>query len=101
MAVVASTGLRRSLLPHRAYSRSIDYLAASMAFEINNGILPVAGTACLREPPLGRGPGPANNALNETPGAGDRAAASDGGLQEVEAKALRAALIAARETGLP
>jgi phosphotriesterase-related protein len=103
VAVVAATGLyKEPLLPRRAYTRSVDDLAAWMAFEINTGILPVAGDSLLGESLLSdEALGRAGDALNETPVRAGviKLAASDGGLQEVEAKALRAALIAARETG--
>ena len=50
VAVVASTGLyKEPLLPRRAYTRSVEDLAAWMAFEINTGILPVAGDSLLGE----------------------------------------------------
>ena len=103
VAVVASTGLyKEPLLPRRAYTRSVEDLAAWMAFEINTGILPVTGDSLLGESLLSdEALGRAGDALNETPVRAGviKLAASDGGLQEVEAKALRAALVAARETG--
>ena len=73
-----------------------------MAFEINAGILPVAGDSLLGESLLSdEALGRAGDALNETPVRAGviKLAVSDGGLQEVEAKALRAALVAGRETG--
>jgi phosphotriesterase-related protein len=103
VAVVASTGLyKEPLLPRRAYTRSVEDLAAWMAFEINTGILPVTGDSLLGESLLSdEALGRAGDALNETPVRAGviKLAASDGRLQEVEAKALRAALVAARETG--
>jgi phosphotriesterase-related protein len=103
VGVVAATGLyKEPLLPRRAYERSVEDLAAWMAFEISTGILPVTGDSLLGESLLSDGIlGRATDALNETPVRAGvvKLAASDGGLQEVEAKALRAAVVVARETG--
>jgi phosphotriesterase-related protein len=101
--VIAATGLyKEPLLPRRAYERSIDDLASWFAFEISVGILPVAGdshlgVSLLGEQALGR----ANDELSETPVQAGviKLAASNEGLQAVEAKALRAAVQAAEHTG--
>src|SRR4051812_17508895 len=104
IGVVAATGLyKEPLLPRRAYERSVEELAEWFAFEITVGILPIAGDSLLGQSILDeRALGRASDALNETPvHAGViKLAASDGGLQPVEAKALQAAVIAARETGV-
>ena len=103
VSVIAATGLyKEPLLPRRAYGRSVEHLAEWMAFEINTGILPVTGDSLLGESLLSdEALGRATDALNETPVRAGviKLAASDGGLQEVEAKALRAAVIAAGATG--
>ncbi len=104
VSVIAATGLyKEPLLPRRAYTRSVEHLAEWFAFEIAAGILPVAGDSylgqsLLSDVALGR----AGDALNETPVPAGviKLAASDAGLQEVEAKALRAAVIAAAQTGV-
>ena len=102
--VIAATGLyKEPLLPRRAYDRSVDELAEWFAFEISVGIFPVAGDSYLGESLLGEEVlGRANDALNETPVRAGviKLASSNEGLQEVEAKALRAAVVAARETGV-
>lgn len=104
VGIVAATGLyKEPLLPRRAYDRTEEELAEWFAFELNTGILPVAGDALLGESLLTEAAlGRAADALNETPiKAGViKLAASDAGLQPVEAKALRAAAIAAKETGV-
>jgi phosphotriesterase-related protein len=103
VGVVAATGLyKEPLLPRRAYTRSVEHLAEWMAFEITTGILPVAGDSLLGESLLSEDAlGRAGDALNESPVRAGviKLAASDAGLQEVEAKALRAAVLAARATG--
>ncbi|HEX2035391.1 MAG TPA: esterase [Chloroflexota bacterium] len=104
VGVVAATGLyKEPLLPRRAYERAVEELASWFAFEINTGILPVTGDSLLGEslldePALGR----ATDALTQTPVRAGviKLAASDGGLQPVEAKALRAAVLAADEGGV-
>lgn len=101
--VVASTGLyKEPLLPPRAYDRSVDELADWFVFEITTGILPVVGDSCLGESLLSdTALGRASDALNETPVRAGviKLASSNEGLQAVEAKALRAAVLAARRTG--
>ncbi|MDQ3702736.1 MAG: hypothetical protein M3442_17700 [Chloroflexota bacterium] len=103
VGVIAATGLyKEPLLPRRAYTRSLEHLAEWFAFEIAVGILPVAGDGFLGRSLLDDVLlGQAGDALNETPVPAGviKLAASDAGLQEVEAKALRAAVVAARETG--
>lgn len=102
--VIAATGLyKEPLLPRRAYDRSVDELAEWFEFEIGVGILPVAGDSfmgesLLSEEALGR----ATDALNETPVRAGviKLASSNDGLQEVEAKALRAAVVAQQRTGV-
>jgi phosphotriesterase-related protein len=102
--VVAATGLyKEPLLPRRAYDRSEDELAEWMAFEISVGILPIAGDSLLGESLLSDEVlGRATDALNETPVRAGviKLASSNEGLQPVEAKALRAAVKAARDTGV-
>ena len=103
VGIVAATGLyKEPLLPRRAYERSVEELAEWFALELTVGILPVVGdsllgASVLDEETLGR----AADALNETPVRAGviKLAASNEGLQPVEAKALRAAVLAARETG--
>jgi phosphotriesterase-related protein len=77
-------------------------LAEWFAFELTTGILPIVGdsflgTSILDDQTLGR----ASDALNETPVRAGviKLAASNEGLQPVEAKALQAAVIAAQSTG--
>ena len=102
--VIAATGLyKEPLLPQRAYDRTVEELAEWLEFEIGVGILPVAGDSfmgesLLSEEALGR----ATDALNETPVRAGviKLASSNEGLQEVEAKALRAALLAQKRTGV-
>ena len=104
VGVIATTGLyKEPLLPRRAYERSVEELAAWFAFEISNGIMPVVGDSLfgqsvLDDQMLGR----ANDTLNDLAirAGAIKLAASDGGLQPVEAKALQAAVLAARETGV-
>jgi phosphotriesterase-related protein len=101
--VVAATGLyKEPLLPRRAYERPIEELADWFVFEITTGILPVVGDSylgesLLTEEALGR----ASDALNETPVRAGviKLASSNEGLQAVEAKALRAAVLAAQHAG--
>lgn len=101
--VMAATGLyKEPLLPRRAYERTTEELADWFVFEINTGILPIAGDSymgesLLSEEALGR----AMDALNETPVRAGviKLASSNEGLQEVEAKALRAAVMAQQRTG--
>jgi phosphotriesterase-related protein len=104
VGVVAATGLyKEPLLPRRAYTRSVDDLAAWFAAEITNGILPVVGDSYLGQSLLAEEPlGQASDALNDTPVPAGviKLAASDAGLQPVEAKALRAAVMAAQATGV-
>jgi phosphotriesterase-related protein len=102
--VVAATGLyKEPLLLQRAYTRPEQYLADWFEIEITTGILPVFGDSLLGESlvtdsALGR----ASDQLAETPVRAGviKLAASDQGLQDVEAKALRAAVRAARRTGV-
>ena len=102
--VIASTGLyKEPLLPRRAYTRTVEELAEWFAFEISVGIFPVVGDSYLGESLLSDAVlGRANDALNETPVQAGviKLASSNEGLQEVEAKALRAAVLAAHETGV-
>ncbi|MGH2354795.1 MAG: phosphotriesterase family protein [Chloroflexota bacterium] len=104
VGVVAATGLyKEPLLPRRAYERSVEELAEWFAFEIGTGILPVAGDSFLGESLLSDEVlGRAGDALNETPVRAGviKLASTDAGLQEVEAKALRAAVLAAEQTGV-
>ncbi len=104
VGVVAATGLyKEPLLPRRAYQRSEEALAEWFAFEITAGILPVRGDSCLGESVLDEASlGRASDALRETPVRAGviKLAASDAGLQPVEAKALRAAVKAAGATGV-
>lgn len=103
VGVMAATGLyKEPLLPRRAYERPVDELAGWFAFEIATGILPVAGDGFLGESLLSEvALGRAGDALNEAPVRAGviKVAASDRGLQDVEAKALRAAVLAAQRTG--
>jgi phosphotriesterase-related protein len=104
VGVIAATGLyKEPLLPRRAYERSTEELAEWFALEITTGILPVVGDSHLGEGvgddvALGR----ATDGLIETPVQAGviKLASSNEGLQEVEAKALRAAVRAAQETGV-
>ncbi|HET7769968.1 MAG TPA: hypothetical protein VFN74_14420, partial [Chloroflexota bacterium] len=100
--VIAATGLYKGpLLPRRAYERSVDELAEWFEFEISVGILPVAGDSYLGESLLSEEAlGRATDALNETPVKAGviKLASSNEGLQEVEAKALRAAVRAQKKT---
>lgn len=102
--IIAATGLyKEPLLPRRAYERSVADLAEWFIFEIEVGILPVVGDSYLGHSVLDEATlGQANDELNESAiHAGViKLAASDEGLQEVEAKALRAAAIAAGRTGV-
>jgi phosphotriesterase-related protein len=102
--VIAATGLyKEPLLPRRAYTRSVDELAEWFAQEINHGILPIAGDSLLGESLLGDVPlGRATDALIETPVRAGviKLAASNEDLQDVEAKALRAAVLTAQATGV-
>ena len=103
VGVIAATGLyKEPLLPRRAYTRSEEELAQWFVHEISAGILPITGdsllgVSLLSDQVLGK----ASDALIETPVQAGviKLAASDGGLQEVEAKALRAAWMAAQATG--
>jgi phosphotriesterase-related protein len=101
--VVVATGLyKEPLLPRRAYVRSVEELADWFSLEISVGILPVYGDSLLGQSLLdAEALGKANDALTETPVRAGviKLAASDGGLQEVEAKALRAAVRASQRTG--
>jgi phosphotriesterase-related protein len=102
--VIAATGLyKEPLLPRRAYDRSVEELAEWFTFEISVGILPVAGDSFLGESLLSEEAlGRATDALNETPVRAGviKLASSNEGLQEVEAKALRAAVLAQKRTGV-
>jgi phosphotriesterase-related protein len=101
--VIAATGLyKEPLLPQRAYERPAGALADWFTLEITTGILPVFGDSSLGESLLDEHAlGRAADALTETPVRAGviKLAASDDGLQEVEAKALRAAVLAAQRTG--
>lgn len=91
--IVAATGLyKEPLLPRIAYEWSEDRLADWMVSEIEQGMFsgtagpsPVAGQPSVRGPKAGL----------------IKLASSDTGLQEIEAKALRAAARAANKTGAP
>jgi len=102
--VIGATGLyKEPLLPQRAYDRSVDELADWFTFEISVGILPVTGDSFLGESLLSEDVlGRATDALNETPVRAGviKLASSNEGLQDVEAKALRAAVLAAQRTGV-
>lgn len=91
VVVVAATGLyKEPLLPRIAYDWSVERLAEWMISEIEEGMLGEMGTA--------RSAG----AEGEPVRAGlVKLASSDAGLQEVEAKTLRAAIRASRATGAP
>jgi phosphotriesterase-related protein len=92
--IIAATGLyKEPLLPRIAYEWSVEKLADWMIAEIEIGM--IRGTAGPAELDV---PAPAVDA----PKAGlIKLASSDSGLQEVEAKTLRAALKAAAATGAP
>ena len=102
--VIAATGLyKEPLLPRRAYDRSVEELADWFVFEISVGILPVTGDSYLGQSLLSdEALGKATDALNETPVRAGviKLASSNEGLQEVEAKALRAAVQAQKRTGV-
>lgn len=96
--VIAATGLyKEPLLPAFAYTRSVEELADWMAAEIEQGIAPEALRPDFAGPPV---PGIPDPVADPPVRAGViKLAVSDHGLQEVEARALHAAVRAAARTG--